>query len=113
MDLEKITAIVNWSISKNFHDVQVFLNFANYYRRFIENYARRTKFITDFLIKIRNKRKISEFSWPDHANETFKILKKYFQRISVLRIFDFNLFIRMEFDASKFAFGKILFQFFS
>jgi hypothetical protein len=57
-----MTAIINESISKNFHDVQIFLNFTNYYRRFIENYTRNTKPITDFLIKIRNKRKIDEFS---------------------------------------------------
>jgi hypothetical protein len=92
--------------------VQIFLDFTNYYRRFIESYARKTKPITDLLIRIRNERKIDEFSWPDQANETFKIFKKYFQRISILRIFDSKLSIRVEFDTSGFAFKKILFQFF-
>jgi hypothetical protein len=57
-----MTAIVNWPISKNFYDMQIFLSFANYYRRFIESYARKTKFITDFLMGMRNKRKIGEFN---------------------------------------------------
>jgi hypothetical protein len=104
-----MAVIVNWPISKNFHDVQIFLDFANYYRRFIENYARRTKPITAFLIEIRNGRKIDEFSCPDQANEAFKMLKKSFQRVLILRIFDFKLFIRMEFDTFKFALEKILF----
>jgi hypothetical protein len=43
-----MTAIINRSISKNFHDVQIFLNFTNYYRKFIESYTRRTKPIIDF-----------------------------------------------------------------
>jgi hypothetical protein len=59
--------------------MQIFLNFANYYRRFIENYARKAKSITDLLMEIRNERKTGEFNWSDQANETFKILKKYFQ----------------------------------
>jgi hypothetical protein len=58
--------------------MQIFLDFANYYRRFIESYARKTKSITDFLMEMRNKRKIDEFNWPDQANEAFKILKKCF-----------------------------------
>jgi hypothetical protein len=93
--------------------VQIFLGFTNYYRRFIENYTRKTKSITELLIKIRNNRKIDEFNWLNQANEAFKILKEYFQRASILRIFDFKLFIRMKSDTSEFAFGKILFQFFS
>jgi hypothetical protein len=89
--------------------VQIFLDFANYYRRFIENYARRTKLIIDFLMRMRNRRKIGEFNWSDQANKAFKILKKCFQRAFILRIFDFKLFIRVEFDAFGFAFGEILF----
>jgi hypothetical protein len=93
--------------------VQIFLDFTNYYRRFIESYARRTKPITNLLIKMRNRRKIDEFNWSDQANETFKMLKKYFQRVPILRIFDLKLFIRIKSDTSEFALEKILFQLFS
>jgi hypothetical protein len=65
MNPEKMATIVNWPISKNFHDMQIFLCFANYYRRFIESYARRTKPITNLLIGMRNGRKTDEFSWPN------------------------------------------------
>jgi hypothetical protein len=58
---------------------------------------------------IRNGRKIGEFSWPNQANETFKILKKYFQRVFILRIFYSKLSIRMKSDASEFALEEILF----
>jgi hypothetical protein len=62
MNFEKVTAIINWPIPKNFHDVQIFLNFTNYYRRFMESYARKTKPIIDLLMKIRNGRKINKFN---------------------------------------------------
>jgi hypothetical protein len=65
MDFEKIIIIINLSIFKNFYDVQIFLDFTNYYSRFIESYARRTKSIINFLIKMRNGRKTDEFSWSD------------------------------------------------
>jgi hypothetical protein len=62
MNFEKIAVIVNWPISKNFHDIQIFLDFTNYYRRFIESYARKAKSIIDFLMGMRNRRKIDEFN---------------------------------------------------
>jgi hypothetical protein len=62
MDLKKMAAIINWPIPKSFHDVQIFLNFTNYYRRFIESYARRTKSITDLLIEMRNEKKTDKFN---------------------------------------------------
>ena len=35
MDLEKVTAILEWGSPHNLHDVRAFLGFANFYRQFI------------------------------------------------------------------------------
>ena len=40
MDPEKVPAVNNWEIPKTIQDVQWFLGFANFYRRFIEGYSR-------------------------------------------------------------------------
>ena len=40
MDPEKVSAVLNWEVPKTIQDVQCFLGFANFYRRFIEGYSR-------------------------------------------------------------------------
>ena len=40
MDLEKVSAVLNWEVLKTIQDVQCFLGFANFYKRFIEGYSR-------------------------------------------------------------------------
>ena len=35
MNIKKVIVILNWSTSKNVKDDQSFLNFVNFYRRFI------------------------------------------------------------------------------
>ncbi|TKA43448.1 hypothetical protein B0A49_13700, partial [Cryomyces minteri] len=39
MDPVKIEAITNWQAPRNVHDVQAFLGFANFYRRFIAGFS--------------------------------------------------------------------------
>lgn len=40
MDPAKIDTVKNWEVPRNVTDVQSFLGFANFYRRFIEEYSR-------------------------------------------------------------------------
>jgi hypothetical protein len=39
IDLNKVDSIFIWPVSKSFRNVQVFLDFANFYRRFIKDYS--------------------------------------------------------------------------
>src|SRR5690606_35886550 len=41
MDPKKVAAVREWPTPKNVKDVQSFLGFTNFYRRFIENYAKK------------------------------------------------------------------------
>jgi len=39
MDPEKVNAVLNWEAPKSVKDIQCFLSFANFYRRFILRYS--------------------------------------------------------------------------
>ena len=49
MDPDHIAAIVEWPAPKNVHHIQVFLGFANFYRRFIDGFSRVVSPITILL----------------------------------------------------------------
>jgi hypothetical protein len=51
MNLEKVKAIVEWNTSNHFKNVQAFLRFVNFYRRFIRNFFK----IVKSLIKLIRK----------------------------------------------------------
>ena len=40
MQKEKVEGVLNWLAPRNVKEVQKFLGLANYYRRFIKNFAR-------------------------------------------------------------------------
>jgi hypothetical protein len=51
MNLVKIDIVINWSISVNMKDVQSFLEFVNFYKRFVYDFSK----IVDFLINLIKK----------------------------------------------------------
>jgi hypothetical protein len=51
METSRITAIVEWPVPICVRDIQVFLGFANFYRRFVEGYSRIVVPVTSLLKK--------------------------------------------------------------
>lgn len=51
MDPSKVRTILDWSVPKNQHDIQVFLGFANFYRGFIPGFSKIVSPITRLLQK--------------------------------------------------------------
>jgi hypothetical protein len=49
MDPKRVEMIANWPRPESIHDVQVFLGFVNFYRRFIEGYSHIARPLTDLL----------------------------------------------------------------
>jgi hypothetical protein len=104
MEPDRVDAITEWPIPTSVHDIQIFLGFANFYRRFIRGYSRITAPITSLL------RKNERFEWSSQAQEAFDELKHQFTSAPVLRHFDPDLPIRLHTDASGFAISGILSQ---
>ncbi len=94
MNSKKIEAVTTWLTSKSKIEVQFFLEFANFYRCFIEKYFR-------IILSLMNltKKNIS-FMWTEKAEEAFKKLKKLFISQSVLIMFKSEKPIMLEMNAS-------------
>jgi hypothetical protein len=104
MEPDRVVAIMEWPVPTSVHDVQIFLGFANFYRRFIRGYSAITAPITSLL------RKNQRFEWSSQAQEAFEELKRRFTSAPILRHFDPDLPIRLHTDASSFAISGILSQ---
>jgi hypothetical protein len=57
MDPRRVIDIVSWEVLKTFRDIQVFLGFCNFYRRFIRNYSRIVLPLTALLKGSKNRQK--------------------------------------------------------
>jgi len=105
MNSFKIDIIVNWLFLINVKDVQSFLDFANFYRRFIYDYSRIANSLTHLI------RKNVFFVWFQKCQKTFNILKKVFTFKIILRHYNLDYKIVIEINASNYVFKEILFQY--
>ena len=53
MDEEKLSGVLEWPVLTKVKQVQAFLGFANFYHRFIENFAKMSKPLSDLTKKDR------------------------------------------------------------
>jgi len=104
MDPKKISSILEWPVPTNVKEVQAFLGLANYYRRFIPNFAKIARPLNDLL------KKNSKFIWSNEVDESFNSIKSKFYSAPVLAYPDRNLPFMVETDSSNFAIGAILSQ---
>ena len=102
MDDAKVKAITEWPAPTNVCGVRSFLGLANFYRRFIKDYAKLAKPLTD----LTQKDKV--FSWGTAEAEAFAALQTRFTTAPILTYPDNNCQFRLETDASDFATGAVL-----
>ncbi|SLM39535.1 Zinc finger, CCHC-type [Lasallia pustulata] len=104
MDPNKVTAIQEWPEPKTVKEVQAFLGFANFYRRFIEKYSQKATPLTNLT------KKDQPFRWDDKHQYAFETIKEAFANSKVLQIFDPELPTEVETDVSNGALGACLGQ---
>ena len=120
MEEERTEAVKNWPEPKSVRDVQVFMGFANFYRRFIRGFSKIAAPLTSMLKtnlvantgpspKARRGEEGSCFLTPA-AKLAFAQLKQAFTEAPILRHFDPERHIRLETDASGYAIGGVLSQ---
>ena len=102
MDSAKVQAITDWPEPRKVKDIQSFLGFANFYRRFIPDYS-------DIVIPLtRLTRKGVKWDFSDKARRAFETLKLAFTSAPVLTHWVPDRPIIVETDASDYALGAIL-----
>ena len=110
MEPSRVTSVTEWPAPKTFKELQMFLGFANFYRRFIAGYSKAIRSLTDMLKGMQAGVKTGPFDWGTAQQEAFDDLKRRFKSAEILIHFDPELPILLETDASGFAIGAVLSQ---
>ncbi len=105
MDPDKVKTIVEWEAPATVRELQRFLGFANFYRRFIRDFSGICRPLNDML------RKNAPWQWNTKQQEAFEDLKRTFIAAPVLAYFDYDRKTILETDASDWASGGVLSQY--
>jgi len=101
MDQAKVDAVLSWQQLTSLSETQSFLGFANFYRRFIKDYSRIARPLTELTKKMR------KWEWSEEAGKAFEELKKRFTTAPILAHFDPTKLVVIKTDASDFAIGAV------
>jgi transposase InsO family protein len=105
MSHEKVEALLEWKSPSSLTEVQSFLGFANFYRRFIRNYSQIARPLTEL-----TKSSAKDWKWTTEAELAFHELKARFTSAPILAHFNPQKPVIVETDASDFALGAVLSQ---
>ena len=110
MDAERVRTVRDWPRPQSYREVQVFLGFANFYRRFIHHYSDITAPLSGLLKGSKEGKKTGPLEWSESAEQAFQSLREVFSSAPLLRHFNPSRKLRLETDASEFAIAGILSQ---
>jgi hypothetical protein len=104
MDPIKVAGAKDWPRPTNVKEVQSFLGFVNFYRRFIRDFSHLARPLFDLT------RKDTEWKWEEGQQAAFDGLKEAITSAPVLLFPDDGRPYRVEADSSDFATGAVLSQ---
>ncbi|EGN91448.1 hypothetical protein SERLA73DRAFT_157560, partial [Serpula lacrymans var. lacrymans S7.3] len=103
MDPLKVQAVAEWPIPRTKKELQSFLGFSNFYRRFIRDYGKIAKPLTILTGKV-------DWEWAEDQQRAFDVLKKTITTSPTLAIPNDEDPFKVECDASNYATGAVLSQ---
>jgi len=104
MNPQKMKTIMNWQAFKSVKSVQSFIDFANFYWKFIKNFSNLV------LLMMTLVQKNTSFKWTEKADQGFTKLKAMFISVSILVSFDHTCMTMMKTDFSDWCIGETLLQ---
>jgi hypothetical protein len=104
MDLVKLKAIQDWPLPRTVKDIQKFLRFCNFYRRFVKDYSH----IARPLFNLTKKE--TPWNWTTECNMAFETLRQTMITSPVLMLPDHEKPFTLITDASNYTTGAILEQ---
>ncbi|XP_050897753.1 uncharacterized mitochondrial protein AtMg00860 [Lathyrus oleraceus] len=93
VDPRKVTSVMQWPQPKNVKGVRGFLGLTGYYRKFIKDYGKIARPLTELTKK-------DSFKWGVEAQQGFDELKERLTSAVVLPLPDFSKSFLIECDAS-------------
>lgn len=114
-DPEKIDKVKNWPTPKNAEEVRKFTSFAGYYRRFVKDFSKIAKPLTELhpntTVKSGKKVKsVKPFGWGKAQQEAFNKLKDLLSSPPVLGYANYDSPFELHTDASSSGLGAVLYQ---
>ena len=115
-DPDKIEAVKSWPIPKDVKDLQRFLGFVGYYRRFIKNFAKVAQPLHKLLqgsskhTSKRRHRSPFPFEWGEDQQNSFEKLIELCTSSPVLAYADYSKPFVLHTDASRDGLGAVLYQ---
>ncbi len=110
INLNKIEMIIKWSKSHSHKNVQIFLKFVNFYKKFIKEFFRVANALFAFLKKSDKNKFHIFFEFIADAKKSFEKLQQIFFTASLFRHFDLNRKIKFETNALNFVISEIISQ---
>ena len=104
MDPAKVARVSEWPTPMNKKEVQSFLGFINFYRRFIEGFLHIARPLFDLT------KADSIFKWSDKEKLAFDTIRNQITLAPILTLPDNSRQYRVEADSSDFATGAVLSQ---
>ena len=109
MNSKKVQTIFDWKSSQNIKNVQAFLNFVNFYKKFVVDYSKLIQPLTA-IIKASEKKFIFSWNLDDFEKKIFLSLKFAFTIAPILQHFDFEKKTWIEFNVFDWMIIAILSQ---
>ncbi|KAL5505465.1 hypothetical protein EMCRGX_G006900 [Ephydatia muelleri] len=104
-DPSKTDVVAEWPIPTNKKEVQQFLSLANYYKRFIKNFASIAK-----PLQRLTEKNLNFFEWTDTCQDAFNHLRKCLVTAPIIAFPDFSKKFILDTDASDCGIGAVLAQ---
>ncbi len=105
MNSRKMQAVVDWSTLNNLTQMQFFIDFCNFYRRFIKNFSK----IVHSMIQLTQKKII--FEWNEVCQTAFDHMKRCMTETFILRHFDQTCDFILEINSFNYVNDEVLFQY--
>ncbi len=107
MQTNKIVVVKNWSKSKSHKDVQAFIDFANFYKRFVHAFFKISAELFSLLKKNDKSKFKIKFVMISETKKFIKSIKKVFMSASMLRHYELDDESMMKIDAFDFVIANI------
>ena len=110
VDPEKVSCVKAWPLPKTVSEVQSFLGFTSFYRRFIKDFAKVAKGGVHYQTKIRTRVRYLPLQWGSPQQQAFDKLKEMCSSTPVLGFADYHKPFILHTDTSGDGLGAVLSQ---